>query len=763
MRAADGVDSPYRAVVAISFPRQYARTQRFTLGRPRNVTVAGDGRHVVFLRSRGGTDPITCLWSLDVETGVEILVADPLELATGPIADDLPDEERARRERLREGAAGITSFALDAGGRIGAFALGGRLGVAEIARPGSAVLLDVDGSVTDPRPDPTGRRIAYVSGSALRMVELDGLSVTATSEIAAEETETVTWGSADFIAAEEMHRLSGYWWSPEGTQLAVCRVDTAPVEVWYLADPATPATPARPLRYPAAGTANARTDLWVIDVADPSRRARVDLAGDDWPYLADVRWNAAGLIATVQDRTQTRLEIRRVDLPTEPAAMSSTAMTETAMTGTAMTGTAITSTAIATDHDPHWVELVPGVPRLLSDGRLLSAADRDGARRLCLDGRPITPPELQVRAVLGLGGPENDPYALITANHLDDATATGVYEVSFGDLDADADAGGHRAGGRVRPLGGTDAAGIHHAVVAGETAVVATATMATTDTRQEIWRAGRPTGTVLTDLSETPVLEPRVEILTTTERRLATAVVLPTDHDGSPLPVLLDPYGGPHAQRVVRSLVAYTSAQWFADQGFAVVITDGRGTPGRGSAWERAVHHDLAGPVLDDQIDALDDVAARLGVLDLDRVAIRGWSFGGYLAALAVLHRPDRIHAAIAGAPVTDWRLYDTHYTERYLGNPSTDPEPYERTSLVAAAHQLERPLLIIHGFADDNVVAAHSAQLSRALLAAGRPHEVLYLSGVSHMTPQDVVAENLLVHQLDFLRRHIGRPVDDR
>jgi dipeptidyl-peptidase-4 len=218
----------------------------------------------------------------------------------------------------------------------------------------------------------------------------------------------------------------------------------------------------------------------------------------------------------------------------------------------------------------------------------------------------------------------------------------------------------------------------------------------------------------------------------------------------------MDPYGGPHAQRVVSANSAYLSSQWFADQGFAVVIVDGRGTPGRGSEWERAVHLDLAGPVLDDQVDGLQLAAAEIPELDLSRVAIRGWSFGGYLAALAVLRRPDVFHAAVAGAPVTEWRLYDTHYTERYLGDPEQDPGPYDSCSLLVDADRLERPLLIVHGLADDNVVAAHTLQLSAALLAAGRHHEVLPLSGVSHMTPQAVVAENLLLHQLAFLRKEL-------
>jgi dipeptidyl-peptidase-4 len=168
------------------------------------------------------------------------------------------------------------------------------------------------------------------------------------------------------------------------------------------------------------------------------------------------------------------------------------------------------------------------------------------------------------------------------------------------------------------------------------------------------------------------------------------------------------------------------------------------------------VLHDLAEPVLVDQVEVAQALAQLEPRADVTRVAIRGWSFGGYLAALAVLRRPDIFHCAVAGAPVTDWRLYDTHYTERYLGNPAFDAHPYESTSLMNDAHLLQRPLLLIHGLADDNVVAAHTLQLSSALLAAGKDHEVLPLSGVTHMTPQEVVAENLLLHQLSFIQRSL-------
>jgi dipeptidyl-peptidase-4 len=276
----------------------------------------------------------------------------------------------------------------------------------------------------------------------------------------------------------------------------------------------------------------------------------------------------------------------------------------------------------------------------------------------------------------------------------------------------------------------------------------------------------------ITSLAEQPLLPvPRPDLFSAGEREIRTALVLPSWHEpgSGKLPVLMDPYGGPGLQRVVAAQSAFTASQWVAAQGFAVVVADGRGTPGRGPEWDRAVWHDLADPVLEDQVEALHAAAGRCGDLDTSRVAIRGWSFGGYLAALAVLRRPDVFHAAIVGAPVTDWRLYDTHYTERYLGHPDENPEVYDQCSPITDADRIaaracaggdtvtHRPMMIIHGLADDNVVVAHSLRLSSALLAAGYPHTVLPLPGVTHMASQEEVAENLLLLQVDFLRRALG------
>jgi dipeptidyl-peptidase-4 len=686
-----------------TFPRQQARTQRFNLGEPRTITVSPDGQRVVFLRSRGGSDPITCLWVYDVATGAERLVADPLSLlADDP--SDLPTEELDRRERAREAAGGITAYATDADVRVVAFALGGRLFVGGLVS-GTARELRVDGPVFDPRPDPTARRVAYVSGRSLRIAELDGTSW----ELVGEDDPNVSWGSADFIAAEEMRRFRGYWWSPDGQRIAACRVDETAVDVWHIADPAEPARAPRTVRYPAAGRPNAVTEVHVLDLEGGA--AQVWWDNDRLPYLADARWiDADRLLLTVQSRDQQQLQVLEADT------------------------TAGDTVAMWTDHDPQWVELVAGTPATLDDGRLVTAADRDGVRRLLVDDQPVTPTDLQVRAVVAAAG---DTITLL-ANPIDDATVLHVWQWRADEL---------------RQC--TSGTGVHTAAAGGPTLVIRSSVLASTMAVTSIVHHGDTVGT-LSSFAEPPLVEPNLALRVVTDRRLAAAVLLPHHHDGSPLPVLVDPYGGPHAQRVLATASTFVAQQWFADQGFAVVVTDGRGTPGRGSRWEHNIHRDLATAALDDQVDALHALAEEFP-LDLDRVAIRGWSYGGYLAALAVLRRPDVFHAAVAGAPVTDWRLYDTHYTERYLGDPTVDDGPYSACSLVEQAHLLTRPLLLVHGLADDNVVAAHTLQLSAALLAAGRPHEVLPLVGVTHMTPQEVVAEHLLLHQLDFVRRALA------
>jgi dipeptidyl-peptidase-4 len=683
-----------------SFPRRQARTRRFTLGAPRDVQVSSDGSRVVFLRSRGPEDPVNALWVLDVDDGGERLVVDPAGLS--PDDADLPREERARRERAREAGGGIVVFDADIELRSAVFALGGALVRVDLVSGVSEVLRTAPGAF-DPRLSPDLARVAYVAGSALRVVADDGDRV-----VIDEDGDTVSWGSAEFVAAEEMGRSRGFWWAPDGRRLLVERVDVAPVEQWWISAPVTPSAAPTSVRYPAAGRANAEVGLAIFDLE--GGRIDVDWAAGGWEYLADAAWTDDGLILTVQSRDQRILAVLDVD----PA-----------------TGSATERRRVV---DDHWVELVKGVPRLAGD-RLITVEDQGEARQLCVDGNPLTGDDLYVREVVDI----DDGGVVVVVST--EPTSTAVAHVDWG--------------GMVEWWTGHD--GLHGAVVGGDTRVLSRRSLDADGVTFTITRGRQEVGTI-TNVAAAPGLDVHMSMHRLGSRELVSALLLPSNADpDTRLPVLLDPYGGPQVQRVQQSRALFHTSQWFADQGFAVLITDGRGSPGRSPVFEREVYGDLAAPVLSDQIDALRAAAEIEPLLDLDRVAIRGWSFGGFLAALAVLRRPDVFRAAVAGAPVTDWRLYDTHYTERYLGHPDANPGHYERTDLTAEATRLTRPLLMIHGLADDNVVVAHTLQLSRALLEAGRPHTVLPLSGVTHMASQEEVAENLLLVQLAFLREALG------
>lgn len=682
---------------AESFPRQRARTQRFTLGEPRTISVCAEGKRVLFLRAVAGDDARTGLWALDLPSGDERLVVDPAW------DGELPAAERMRRERVREGASGVVSYAADDAGHSAAFALGGRLHVVDVDT-GDVRALASALDCFDPRPDPTGQRVAYVAGRGLRVVGLDG---DGDRVLAGEPDESVSWGRAEFVAAEEMGRYRGFWWAPDGSALLVARVDEAAVTQWWIADPAHPDRPATPVRYPAAGTTNADVSLWVVGLDGERREVGWDRRR--FPYLGQVCWTEGDPLLSVVSRDQRTVTV----LSVEPATGATTQRHQ--------------------DVDDVWVELFPGVPRRLGD-RLVRIADVAGARRLMIDDTAVTPLDLYVREVVGVCGDD-----VVLTGSQGESSRTAVYRWSPAGLECL-----------------TPDPGVHRAVAGGATVVISSASMDTDGTRTVVRADG--SARVLTSYAQVPSVQPAVRFLTLGPRGAAAGLVLPSGHrPGTSLPVVLDPYGGPHAQRVVAARGSWLEPQWLADQGFAVLVVDGRGMSGRDPDWEREIHLDVAGPVLTDQIDALHAAAEVEPDLDLSRVGIRGWSFGGWLAALAVLRRPDVFRVAIAGAPVTDWALYDTFYTERYLGLPQDNPDAYRQCSLLDDAATLSRPLLLIHGLADDNVVAAHTLRLSQRLTEAGRPHAVLPLTGVTHMTPQEAVAENLLLLQVEFLHRYLA------
>ena len=691
--------------MTVSFPRLAARTARFTLGIPRNISVSPDGSKVWYIRTPDGVTRTGQLWEHDVATGVETVVVDPGVLL-GEAGEVLSDEERSRRERSRESSAGLVDVSVDDTGRWATFALSGQAWAVHLA--GRAVTaLPTVGAVIDPRVDPTGRHVAYASGGALRVMGTTGKDERALVE---PESPTEVWGRAEFIAAEELDRFRGFWWAPDGRSLLVERYDEAPVHVWHVADPEHPDRDPVSQRYPAAGTPNAIVTLWHVSL--DGTRTEVTWDREAFEYLVGVTWTPHGdPVLQVMSRDQRRAQVLAADV---------------------VPGT---TTVLRDIVDDDWVE-VTSPPRYTDGGRLVTLEDVDGMRRVVVDGTPISDQSWQVRSIV--------------STHPDSVIATACQEptevqvVRFG-LDGTTEAI-------------TTGPAVHSAVVGGPTTVI---TRSALDHPSTTVTVHRDEARQITVASEPPPFEPGVTLLHAGSHALRTAVLFPRDHvlGSSRLPVLMDPYGGPHAQRVLASSRMFLQSQWLADQGFCVVVADGRGTPGRGHAWERAVRNDLAVVTLDDQIAALDAVAEQFpDDVDTSRVGITGWSYGGFLAALAVMQRPDVFHVAVAGAPVTEWRLYDTAYTERYLGDPNEQPDVYDRNSLLPLAEKLERPLLLIHGLADDNVFAAHTLQLSSALLAAGRAHSVLPLSGVTHMTSQEVVAENLALLQVEFLRTALSK-----
>ncbi|WP_140445304.1 MULTISPECIES: prolyl oligopeptidase family serine peptidase [unclassified Bifidobacterium] len=838
------------------FPRAKARTLRFTSGAPRSAQALGDGSMALFLRSDGPEDLATSLWLSWFDANgdhYETKLADPRELL-GDKADDedVPAEEKARRERAREGGTGIVGYSVDADGDRVVFTINGRLFLTEIGDPEdcdndgdlevrtrelAGAWLDEDPDlytpVLNPRISPDGWHVLYTTGEHLMLVDIGDWPgdeddddddddadvdiepfddrITAIYGVSVEDEDGEpaenTWriGLAEFVAGEEMDRYDGFWWAPDSRHVLFESFDTADEPIWHIADPADPERPAAPRRYPRALTRNADVYLTVLalDFDEDERyagitgNADVDWDRDTYEYVAAVSWTKGhDPLVLVQNRRQTRDQVLEV------------AVNEDDPLG---------STRVLEEHaNDQWIDLVSGTPALTPDGRLVSALNDMEAdtNRLTVDGRAFTPAGWQVRHVLDVTDddvlavvqrtPELAPDVPVEWRLASDASAAG--ETASGLSGSAAHIGDHDArsfdvvsfgyDGSITPL--TVTPGLWTASRAGDGYVLTGRDMTSPDVRMSHCLTvvdGIDTDdaddaddntddadsalTILTapiaSHAARPGFTPNVTFTRLGEHGLYTAIIAPSPsspyYGFGQLPVLMKPYGGPGFQQVIAAQSYYWEAQWWADQGFLVVTADGRGTTGRGPKWDREIFENMKDVTLVDQIEAVNALPEAIATIndmrtdetdadrvipapDLDRVVMIGWSYGGFLSALAVLDAPDVFRAACAGAPPTDWTLYDTHYTERYLG---LDPEVYRRNGIVQDAPKLVRPLMLIHGFADDNVTIAHSLRLSQALMAAGRAHTFLPLTGITHMTNDETVAENLLILQRDFLRNALA------
>ena len=785
-----------------------------------------DGSRALFLRSDGSEDTVTSLWmSVIDENGnaSEMLLADPRTLLADADAEDVPAEERARRERAREGGSGIVGYSTDASGNRVTFTINGQLFLTDIAVGVTrAIAIEEDElkPVLNPRISPDGQHVMYTTGTYLVNVDLadtafdtafgdDDCEIGDAISVVASIPQDGEWkiGLAEFAAGEEMDRYDGFWWSPDSKYVLFETYDESPEPIWHLSDPANPANPARSNRYPQALTANANVRLTLLELGFDNDNCCYGAIANEaqwdhetYEYLAAVSWTSGHEpIILVQDRLQQHDQVLAIHVGEPIATMRDAENGFTDDEGDQVETFSIAipeyaegerpgSTRVLEKHsNAYWLDLIHGTPAFTPNGRLICAMnDMDAdTNRLTVDDVPFTPAGLQVREVLNVT--DDDVLCVVqrTPELLSDDSLPFLWQSNAADHDARSfDVVSIRYDGTWEPL--TYAPGQWTMSRAGNGCVVTGRGMDDATVQMQHCMNIVTTDENGTDVAsmvvspienhaETPGFTPNVHFTRLGERGLYTAIVLPSASSeyahANTLPVLMKPYGGPGFQQVVENQSFYWDAQWWADQGYIVVTADGRGTTGRGPKWDRAIYETMKSVTLEDQVDAVRALPEALATLaaqenkessettipqpDLNRVAMIGWSYGGFLSALAVLEAPETFAAACAGAPPTDWTLYDTHYTERYLG---LDPAVYERNSIISDAPQLDRPLMLIHGFADDNVTIAHSLRLSQALMAAGRKHTFLPLTGITHMTNDETVAENLLILQRDFLAEALER-----
>jgi len=691
-----------------AFIEQYAATNGFRLGRPADLSITPDGDAVLFLRS-GPRSFVRDLYSFDTRTGEErvLLTADALLRGA---EEELSAEERARRERMRLSARGIAAYELSGDGRLILVPLSGRLFVVERETGRSRELSTGEGYPNDAHFSSDASKVGFVRDGDLYVVDVASGRETRLTRSARDH---VVNGLAEFVAQEEMGRYRGWWWSPDGQHVLYQQTDTSGVERLHIVDPMHPEAEPSAAPYPRAGRDNAVVKLGVV----PARGGETRWIAWDrgaFPYLATVRWpDDAPLTLLVQNRRQTEERILTVDTRT------------------------LATAVLHTERDDAWLNLDQDVPRWIAGGeQLLWTTEREGGWQLEVRGRDGT----LVRA-LNEPGFGYDGGGLL---HVDEGR--GVVWVRASADPTEQHVWTLPLGGEGEPERLTREPGFHDATVGGGVWIHEATLL--DGTRAWTVRRGDQLVGELRSAAEQPPFRPSMELVTVGERELRAVVIRPRSFETERrYPVLVSVYGGPHWRVVSANPYRYLLEQWYADHGYVVVSIDGRGTPGRGREWERAIRGDFITLPLEDQVAGLRALGERFPEMDLDRVGIFGWSFGGYFSAMAVMQRPDVFHAGVAGAPVADWRDYDTHYTERYIGLPQENEHGYTHGSVLTHAPRLERPLLIIHGTADDNVYFTHAIKMSDALLRAARPHDFLPLSGFTHMVADPDVTRSR--HQL--------------
>lgn len=693
---------------------------------PRAVRLSPDGRYVTVLRGRPDDRERYDLWGFDRKAGQWRMLVDSKKLSSGR---ELSEAEKMQRERQRIGdLKGIVSYEWTADSAAVLVPIDGDL-----------ILAGLDGSVReiagtkggelDPSLSPKGARVAFVRDQRLFVGPVDGTGEPR-AVTPAETASTVHWGEAEFVAQEEMNRFRGYWWSPDGARLAVERFDEAKVGTVTRAAIGAEGTKTFEQRYPMAGSANAEVSLWVIG-ADGTSRVEVDLGADKDIYLARVDWAPDGKTLYVQreNRAQSKLDMLKVDPATGKAEVL---FTETAAQGS-------------------WINLSDAY-RFLADGSLIWLSERDGFAHLYhFKAGHFTQLTKGPWVVTDLLGVDQKSGRVTIVGTKDDVLAPQVYAFDLKHpekLDRLTDLAYHNSAAMDRK---------------GQTLVVTRSA----DAQPPQSYLADATGKRIAWIEENRVegAHPYAPFLAS--HRTAEFGTIPAE-DGTPLhwmmitpplepgkryPVFSYHYGGPHAQVVGKGWQG-ALAQAIVDKGYIYFAIDGRGSDNRGVKFESAINRAMGTVEVADQLAGARYLKS-LAFVDPARLSTFGWSYGGYMTIKMLEEHPGEWAAGVAVAPVTRWELYDTHYTERYLGDPNKEPKVYEASGALAEAAKIRDPLMLIHGMADDNVVFENSTALIAKLQGEAVPFEMMLYPGYTHRIGGPKVSKHLYETVFRFLDRH--------
>jgi dipeptidyl-peptidase 4 len=681
--------------------------------------IAPDGSRVTFLRGKNTDRNRLDLWAFDVATGKAALLVDSSDVLPGE--ETLSDEEKARRERQRIAAlSGIVDYQWSPDGKRLLFPLGGELYLYDLSASGKAAVRKVTsgkGFATDPKVSPKGGFVSFVRGRNLWVIDL---KTSEEIQLTRDGSDTIGNGVAEFVADEEMDRHTGYWWAPDDSAIAFARIDEAKVPIQKRYEVYPDRTEVVEQRYPAAGDTNVAIRLATIAPKRDAEPRWVDLGTNPDIYLARVDWrDGKRLTFQRQSRDQRKLELIEVELASSKQRIL---MTETSKT---------------------WVPLHNDL-RFLKDGRFLWNSERSGFEHLYLaseDGKRLTPltrGDWPVDALLAVDEAKGLVYfsAGRGTDGKADARQAQIHAVPL-------------AGGAIRTL--STAPGMHSASFARNASIyVDTWSNAGKPPQMTLHRADGSTIAALLDNDPTQADHPYakyrsahrpVEFGTLTAADGKTALhyslIKPADFDAKKrYPVVIYVYGGPAAQTVADSWPGrgdHFYNQYLAQQGYVVFSLDNRGTPRRGATFGGALYGKQGTVEVDDQRKGVAWLRAQPWV-DGERIGVYGWSNGGYMALMLLAKASEDYACGVAGAPVTDWALYDTHYTERYMDHPKTNPEGYREASVFTHVDGIKpNALLLIHGMADDNVLFSNSTKLMSDLQKRGIPFELMTYPGAKH------------------------------